>query len=239
LIHNPQVVEELRTKGVRPLEDFSKIKSGTVIIRSHGIAPQVVRQLRSRGITIVDATCPFVKKAQRRAAELVKEGYELVVVGEREHPEITGILAHAGGDVLVVENKDNLKSLKKGKRIGVVVQTTQPQENLIDVVSELLKTASEIKIYNTICGATQKRQKAARELASGVDLMIVVGGKNSANTSRLTQICREKNRRTYHIETADEIKKEWFKGVSVVGVTAGASTPAWILKQVIEKISSI
>lgn len=239
LIHNPQVVKELKAKGIHPTEDFSKVTSGTMIIRSHGIDPKVIKALKSQGITVVDATCPFVKKAQRRAAELVKEGYDLLVVGEHDHPEIAGILAHAGRDVLVIEKKENLKPIKSGKRIGVVVQTTQPLENLVEVISELLKKASEVKIYNTICGATHKRQKAARELSSRVELMIVVGGKNSANTTRLAQICWEKNPRTYHIETADEIDPDWFKDIEVVGVTAGASTPAWTLKQVVEKIESL
>lgn len=239
LIHNPQVVEQLKKRGVQPLDDFSKVRSGTVIIRSHGIDPKVVNQLRSRGAAIVDATCPFVKKAQRRAAELVRDGYSLLVVGEREHPEIAGILAHAGGDVLVVEKNEDLKDLKRKKKIGVVVQTTQPIEHLVEVVSDILKVASEVKIFNTICGATSKRQKAARELSQSVDLMIVVGGKNSANTTRLAQICQSMNPRTHHIETADEVEPQWFADALSVGVTAGASTPALILKRVVDKIESL
>ncbi len=239
IIHNPQVVKSLEEQGIYPASNLNEIRKGTMIIRSHGVDPQIITGAEKKGIHIVDATCPFVKKAQQRASKLVREGYELVIVGERDHPEVIGILAHAGGKALVAEKLSDLESLKGKKKIGVVVQTTQPEENLKLVVGELLTRATEIKVFNTICDATIKRQAVARELAKRVDIMLIVGGKNSANTSRLAQICRQTNPQTHHIETAKELNPAWFETNSHVGVTAGASTPDWILREVVDRLSQI
>ncbi|MDI6892768.1 MAG: 4-hydroxy-3-methylbut-2-enyl diphosphate reductase [Actinomycetota bacterium] len=239
LIHNPQVVDSLEAKGVRAVSTLDKIDAGTVIVRTHGVDPRVIEEAKKRGLRVVDATCPFVKKAQRCTAQLVGEGYHLVVVGERDHPEIIGILAHSGEGALVAEKVEDLSNLKDVQRAGVVVQTTQSEENLKKIVSELLSIVSELKIFNTICDATANRQKAAVQLAKEADIMLVVGGKNSANTTRLAQLCRQINPRTYHIETPAEIDPRWFFKDAFVGVTAGASTPDWILKEVVAKLATL
>lgn len=239
IIHNPQVVEALKEQGVYPVKSLNEVGKGTVIISSHGAGPEVAKKARSKKIRVVDATCPFVKKAQASAAQLIKDGYSLVIVGERNHPEVVGILAHAHNKALVVEKISDLKALTQAGRVGVVVQTTQSVDNLVKAVSALIPKVSELKVFNTICGATTKRQEAARQLAKKVDVMVVVGGKISANTTRLAQICRASDTLTYHIETAKELRPKWFKKTAVVGVTAGASTPDWILDQVVSKLSTI
>lgn len=239
IIHNPQVVDSLKKKGVYPVDGVEEIKEGTIIVRSHGIDPQVIKEVKRQGIKVVDATCPFVKKAQQCAAMLREEGYNLIIVGERNHPEVIGILAYAGGKAFVVEQVSELPTLTKQRKVGIVVQTTQSEENLKKIVAKILPQVSEVKVYNTICDATSKRQKVARELARKANVMLVIGGKNSANTTRLAQICRETNPYIYHIETASELQPSWFKDIAIVGVTAGASTPHWILEEVVDRLSKL
>lgn len=239
IIHNPQVVASLKEKGIHPIKSIDDISEGTVIIRSHGVDPKVISSAREKKIKVIDATCPFVKKVQQCASKLVEEKYDLIIVGERNHPEITGILAYANNKALVVERPEDIPDNIKSKSIGVVVQTTQPIENLNRIVSKLLPTATELKVFNTICSATTKRQAATRDLALRTDVVLVVGGKNSANTTRLAQICKETGTPTHHIETAEEIDSSWFKKDNKVGITAGASTPSWILDEVLEKIARI
>jgi (E)-4-hydroxy-3-methyl-but-2-enyl pyrophosphate reductase len=237
LIHNPQEVDRLRRAGVQTVEDFSTLNPGdTLIIRSHGVPPRVLSQARDMGLTIIDLTCPFVGKAQRLAEALHKEGYQVVVVGEKKHPEVQSILGYAGESAVVVETAEDVEGMKLQGRLGVVAQTTQSYGNFSEIVLTLLRISKELKVFNTICSSTKERQEAARVLARQVDLMLVVGGRNSANTSRLADLCRKEGKPTYHIEVADEIRAEWLKGVTKIGVTAGASTPDWLVDGVIEKL---
>ncbi len=238
IIHNSRVVEALKKEGIIPVNGLSEIKSGTVIIRSHGVEPRAVEEALDKQLDVVDATCPFVKSAQERANQLLNEGYSVIIIGEHDHPEVRGILAYAGGQATVVESVADLKKINfcKNRRVGVVVQTTQSKDLLRKVVSNLVSEVSELKVFNTVCDATAKRQEAAKKLAKEVDVMLVVGGKNSANTTRLAQICAQTNPETYHIEGADEIDFKWFSEKFVVGVTTGASTPDWILNEVVEKL---
>jgi len=237
LIHNPQEVDRLRRAGVQTVEDFSVLIPGdTLIIRSHGVPPRVLSQARDMGLTIIDLTCPFVGKAQRYAEALHKEGYQVVVVGEKKHPEVQSILGFAGENAVIVESANDVQGLKLQGRIGVVAQTTQSYGNFSEIVLTLLSICKELKVFNTICSSTKERQEAARVLARQVDLMLVVGGRNSANTSRLADLCRKEGKPTYHIEVADEIRSEWLKDMGKVGVTAGASTPDWVVEGVINKL---
>lgn len=239
IIHNPQVVDWLKSLGIHPATEITQRK-GTVIIRSHGIDPAIARKFKDQGLKVVDATCPFVKKAQSCARQLKKEGYELVIVGERNHPEVIGILAYAEQDALVVEKAADLAKLSsKYKKLGVVVQTTQSEANFAKVVADLSSKSSELKVFNTICDATIKRQAAAKELALTTDVVFVVGGKNSANTTRLAKICKEINPSTYHIETAAEINSSTLAKAKRVGITAGASTADWILEEVADLIRKV
>ena len=236
LIHNPLVVKELEAQGVGLAETLDDAASGSIIIRAHGVVPAVIEQARARNLTVLDATCPYVKRVHAAAEKLVREGYQLIVVGESGHPEVEGIMGHADGAARVVSCANDLAGLEISQRVGVVVQTTQTQATLAGVVSALLTRASEVRVINTICSATQERQQAASELASRADVMIVVGGKNSGNTRRLAQICAERCERTHHVEDACEIDPAWFTGAGLIGITAGASTPSSHIERAVNTI---
>lgn len=238
IIHNPAVVQELQDKGIMAMDNLDKVESGTIIIRSHGVEPAVLKEAESRGLKVVDATCPFVKKAQKCARKLVDEGYQVVIVGERNHPEVIGIKAHAGESAIVME-MDEHPPKELSDRIGIVVQTTQSPSSLQKVINNLLPTASEIKVFNTICSATFLRQEGAHRLAQKVEMILVVGGKNSANTSRLVTICKEAGASVYHIENHEEIDPTWLKGVKTIGITGGASTPDYQIKNVSKRVKKL
>ncbi|MDD2367436.1 MAG: 4-hydroxy-3-methylbut-2-enyl diphosphate reductase [Desulfuromonadaceae bacterium] len=239
IIHSPQVVGKLESLGIKVLDSLDGLDSGTIIIRSHGVEQKEINEAESKSLTILDATCPFVKKAQEYVKSLSGNGYGVVVVGDADHPEVQGIVSYGVDNVYVVASGDDVKKLPKMKKIGVVAQTTQSFENLKNVVCECLLRGGEIRVYNTICDATAVRQEEAKELASCVDCMLVIGGFNSANTRRLLEVCTEIQPRTHHIETAEEINSEWFDGAEQVGVTAGASTPKWIIDEVMNKIGQL
>jgi 4-hydroxy-3-methylbut-2-enyl diphosphate reductase len=239
LIHNPQEVSRLREAGVETVEDFSGLRPGdSLIIRSHGVPPAVLEKAREQGLSIIDLTCPFVAKAQQHAETLNREGYRVVVVGEKKHPEVQSILGHAGEKAVVVEQPEEIDQLNLQGRLGVVAQTTQSYGNFSETVLRLLRLSNELKVFNTICSSTKERQDATRVLASRVDVMIVVGGRNSANTSRLVSLSRETGKPTYHVEVVDEIRSEWFREARTVGVTAGASTPGWVIEAVLDRLRS-
>lgn len=239
LIHNPLVVNDLESIGVGTASNVSEVEEGTLIIRAHGVVPSVVEDARTRGLDVLDATCPYVKKAHNAAERLVREGYQLIVVGESGHPEVEGIMGHAGDDAHVVSVPGDLDAIDLSRKVGVVVQTTQTPGALADVVAELSKRTMDLRVINTICSATQERQDSAAELARRVDAMIVVGGKNSGNTRRLAEICTAACPKTHHIEDASEIEAAWFDGASHIGVTAGASTPASHIERALVRMRSL
>ena len=237
LIHNPQQVESLEERGVYVVSAPDSLGSGdTLIIRSHGTSPMLLEEARVRGLIIVDATCPFVVKAQRLAQHLTGEGYQVIVVGEGDHPEVVGIMGFAGEEALVVEKASDVCDLPVKSRAGVIAQTTQSLGNFREVVGALLEKCEELKIFNTICHATTHRQETALDIARRAELMIVIGGHNSANTSRLASLCVQSGILTYHIETVNELEASWLEGIKTVGVTAGASTPEWIIEDVVGKL---
>jgi 4-hydroxy-3-methylbut-2-enyl diphosphate reductase len=239
LIHNPQAVEALRARGVEVAACLDDAADGILVIRSHGVDPATIAAAAERGLDVIDATCPFVSSAQQAAAQLKVDGYTVVIVGEADHPEVEGIVAHTGGDALVVEEVSDIPERLPSRRVGIVVQTTQSLERLNEVVAALMPRVSELKVHNTICSATGKNQRAAEELARSVDAMVVVGGHNSGNTSRLAEICRAVNSRVFLVETADELDPAWFAGVHTVGVTAGASTPDVQMSGVVAAIEAM
>ncbi len=240
IIHSPQVVKKLAEHGVEVVQAVDDIPPGAVIIRSHGISADEMRQILERDLVVVDATCPFVKKAQEDAALLSYDGYTVIIVGEVEHPEVQGILSYADqGQVHVVADADGVAGLSKLGRVGIVAQTTQSLQNLQEVSQACLAKCQELRVFNTICDATSVRQNESREIARQVDLMLVIGGYNSANTTRLASICADILPHTKHIETAEEIEPAWFANVSRVGVTAGASTPRWLIDEVLAKVASL
>ena len=234
IIHNPQVVGRLESKGVSPIQEVSDIDEGTMIIRSHGVGPAIYEEAEEKGLNILDATCPHVKKAQQDAKSVIEDGMTLVILGEKNHPEVKSINLWANNKGIIIEDEESAKNLQVVEKMGVVVQTTFSQFKFNSIIEILEKKSKNLKIFKTICNATQERQNSAVELARNVDLMIVIGGKNSGNTNRLAEVCRDVGCTTYHIETSTELQLEWFNRVQTVGVTAGASTPDWIIKEVIE-----
>lgn len=238
IIHSPQVVSRLEAKGVRAVDSLAEIDSGVVILRSHGVTATEIREAHAKGLEVIDATCPFVKKAQNYVKMLSDEGYDLVVVGDRNHPEVAGIVSYAGKEVQVVASAAEADALPKTNRLGVVAQTTLSSETFAAVVRSCLRRAQELRVFNTICDATSVRQEEATVIASEVDCMVVIGGFNSANTKRLAELCREIQPNTYHIETADQLSADWFQGMASVGITAGASTPKWLIDEVIQRINA-
>jgi 4-hydroxy-3-methylbut-2-enyl diphosphate reductase len=238
LIHNPQEVSRLEKENIRVIEDYSKIEKGVLVLRTHGIPLDIYENLsKKENIKIVDAACPFVKKAQDIIKELSKDSEQIVIVGEKKHPEVVALVSYGKGKCLVVEDKKDVQNIKKTDVIYVVSQTTQSPKKFDEIVEEISKI-SKVKVFNTICRATFDRQSAAEKLARKVDVMVVIGGKNSGNTTRLYQICSAITK-TYHIENVDEIEKKWFDNVGKVGITAGASTPEWIVDAVKKSLSEI
>lgn len=230
IIHNPQVVGELSQKGLDVIEKIDGITKGTVIISSHGAAKDVIRRIKRKKIKLVDATCPFVKYAQDIVKKLKKEDYNIIIIGDRDHPEVKALMSLAG----------KAGGEGKCKKIAIISQTTQNKENYILNILEVLKNNfNEVRIFNTICNDTSHRQELASRLLKECDVMIIVGGKNSANTKRLYEICKVSGIDSYHIEVASELKKDYFLGKKCAGIVSGASTPDSIVKSVVYKIRQL
>jgi small subunit ribosomal protein S1 len=240
LIHNAEAVARLEEQGLRVASTVEEVRPGEVVmLRTHGTGPATVSRLCEQGVTLVDATCPFVARAQREAAHYHAEGYQVLVLGDPDHPEARGIAEHTGGAATIVESPADLATLTLRKQVAVVCQTTQRLDNLQALAHDLLPLVNELRVANTICDATTKRQEASLQVACEVDAMIVVGGHHSANTTRLAQICAETGTPTYHIETAAELQPAWVSNVARVGVTAGASTPDWLIADVVERLREL
>ncbi len=240
IIHNPQVIERLKGMGINPIEDVSAQENiNTLIIRAHGIPKDKLEELKSKNYEIIDATCPFVKRAQNIAEKLSQEGYQVLIIGDSEHPEVKGIFSYAGEKAVVVSS-DKIPNLNR--KIGIIQQTTQPLSKVKEILNKIINSLDEfeeIRIFNTLCNFTSKRLESTEKVANQVDVMIVIGGRNSANTTQLANLCRKIGVKTYHIEEAKEIDKNWLKDVKKIGVTAGASTPQWIIDEVIDKIKML
>lgn len=231
LIHNPQAVELLEQLGIKVKNRVNHITRGTVIFRSHGVSLKDLQKVREKKLHIVDATCPIVKKAQFFAKYLHRHGYYLLIVGDPHHPEVEAIRSYIKEGVKVIENVEALKGLGPWEKLGIVTQTTQSFNLLREIVTASLEKAKEVRVFKTICHSTMIRQKEALEIAKKVDCMIVIGGYNSGNTQRLAALCKEIQPRTYHIETARDINPKWLAKRKKIGITAGASTPSWIIKE--------
>ena len=239
LIHNPQVTAELARQGIKEVKTLSGIRSGIAIVCSHGMHPLVLARLRKKNIAIVDATCPFVGKIEKIVSQLKNEKSTIVIVGDKHHPEVKALTGYAGKHIRVIENVAQARKLPGYKKLGVVAQTTQSVEKYAQISRVLADKSDNLKIYNTICDATQKRQQDAVAVARDAQKIIVVGGYNSANTKRLVKLCQDLGKPTLHIEEAAELPAAFLKGVKSVGILAGASTPDWIIKAVISKIKTM
>ena len=241
LIHNPQEVRRLESLGIYARDTFEEISEKTVLIRTHGVAPSVYDEAAKRGLELYDCTCPFVNKVQKIAHEHSQDGYLVLILGNRNHPEVQGILGWAGEKGIAFQDIAELEQVElRGCKVCLVAQTTENLERFEEAVKMLKQyEISQLAVFNTICSATRERQNAALELAGTVDFMLVIGGLNSANTQKLANICRQNGCRTEHVESVDEIGIRWFDNVENVGITAGASTPDWIIREVIFKMEEL
>lgn len=237
IIHNPQVVDDLTEKGVVIAEDVRDIDGGTVVIRSHGIPPKVYEALREKGVSVIDATCPLVQKIHDIVKRHHDEGYEIVIVGEREHPEVIGTSGWCGDSAYVVGSVAEAEALPVLTKVCVVAQTTFGHSKWNEIIEHIQDRMDDIHVFNTICPTSMERQQEAERIAQRADVMLVVGGRNSANTRKLVDACLKSCARTYHIETADDIDRSYFDTARTVGITAGASTPQWIIEEVIQTMS--
>jgi len=236
LIHNPQAVQFLERLGVRVKNRIKDIPKGTVIFRSHGVSLTDLKRAKERRLHIIDATCPIVKRAQFFAKFLRRYGYSVLIVGDPHHPEVEAIRSYIKNQVNVVEDVEVVQRLGPWEKLGIIAQTTQSSSLFKKIVTTSLERAKEVRVFNTICHATTIRQKEAVEIAKKADCMIVVGGHNSGNTQRLAAICRDVQAHTYHIETVQELDPRWLVRKEKIGLTAGASTPLWTIKEVEERI---
>jgi len=239
LIHNTQEIERLEKDGIRVADEDSIPENSTVIIRAHGVAPQALQALKSRGLKIMDGTCPYVHYSQRKALELREAGYTVVIAGDRNHPEIQGILGYIDDDAYVVKTVEDVRELPALDRVGVIAQTTISPKKYQAIIDALSASARELKVCETICDATEENQKAIRELSAEVEMLYVIGGRHSANSNKLVETAREKCPRATLIETAGEINPEDLRGVRRVGISAGASTPDWMIQSVVERLREI
>lgn len=238
IIHNQGEVDRLAGGGLRTVDSVDDVESGTVLIRSHGVAPAELERLRSRGLHIVDATCVLVKRVQQIASQLEAEGYEVVIIGEENHPEVQGVVGCVD-DVVVVAGEEDLDKLPRDGKLGIVCQTTQSPEHFGRMLGAIgRRSFRELKVINTLCKEAIKRQESAIDLCKQVDIMFVLGGLHSANTRRLAELCKKHNDATLHLQNWDELDKNVLFGRTIAGVTAGASTPNWIIDEFVKHLEA-
>ena len=241
LIHNNEEINRLNVNfNVKTLENIHELKDEKkAIIRTHGITKQDLQELKQKDIEIYDATCPFVKKPQNICETVSKEGYEVVIFGDENHPEVKGVKSYVSTKSYVILDEKELDNVKLPNKIALVSQTTKKVQKFMQIANYLMLRVKEVRVFNTICDATFKNQEAIEELSKRSDVVIVVGGKNSSNTKQLFLIAKNNCEDSYLIENEKELKKEWLEGKKHCGVSAGASTPDWIINKVIEKIEKI
>lgn len=240
LVHNDQVIADMRTRAIDTATELTGIAEGTVVLSAHGVGPEVARQARSQGLEVLDVTCPFVTKVHRTAKQLLDQGYQVLLVGDSGHTEVQGVIGaieDVGGTITVVASPEDVATLQLGKKVGIVTQTTQRNDNYARIVAEVCRQASDVRAINTICNATDELQEAAVRMAREAEVALVIGGRKSANTRRLRQLCEDQGIPAYHIETADEIEEAWLREKEVIGITAGASTPDSVIEAVARRLN--
>ncbi len=236
IIHNKDVVQKLAGAGLKIADKVEKIKSGTVIIRSHGATAAQIKKIEDKGLKIVNATCVLVKRVQKIAKLLYNQGYKVVIIGDKDHPEVQAVLGSAP-EISVVGSKGDISKLSKYKKLGVICQTTQSPEHFAQMLAEIAQTDfTELKVINTLCKEAIKRQSCAVELCKKVDIMFILGGLHSANTMKLAELCKKYNKKTFHLQNWKELDKTTLFGNNVAGITAGASTPQWVIDDFVENL---
>jgi (E)-4-hydroxy-3-methyl-but-2-enyl pyrophosphate reductase len=238
VVHNPQIVKTLEDNGLRNAHNVDEVDSGALFVRAHGLPIDLYEKAKNKGLEIIDATCPMVTKIHVQAEKLKADGYKIIVVGDPTHPEVKGTLSHVPG-AWCIERIEDVEKLPRGSKVGVVVQSTYSRERFTDIVKVLSEKYYEVRAVNTICTDTNNRQSEAMRLADEVEVMVVVGGKTSANTKHLAELAELRGARSYHIEGPDELRAEWFEGVGVAGLMSGASTPGWLVDQVYARMDEL
>lgn len=242
IVHNRLVVAKLADSGVKVVNKLDQVQDRVIAITSHGVPAQLLSQIQAKKLRVIDTTCPIVRSAQKAARKLAQAGLRVIIFGEATHPEVKGLLGWAGNNAVATLNGKEIAGLELPRRLGVISQTTQSSTKFVEFINEVISAVfpdvQELRIINTLCQETRKRQEAAIELAEKSDLMIVVGGHNSANTQRLAEVCSPMVE-THLIETAAEIEKDWLSGKQHIGVTAGASTPDESIEEVVRKLESL
>lgn len=240
LIHNTKEIDRLKADyGVDVLEDTDGVKDGSaVIVRTHGIQKHKRELLRKKSVDIIDATCPYVTKPQQICEDMSQKGYQIVIYGDVNHPEVKGVMSYSKELPIVVMSKEEIDLGRLSQKIALVSQTTKKISGFLEIANFLIQNSPEVRVFNTICNATTQNQDAARELSKDADIMIVVGGKNSSNTKQLLYICQEYTN-AHLVEDESEIEQKWFRDVKLCGITAGASTPDWIIQKIVDKIGTL
>ena len=238
VVHNPQMVSSLEQRGLKNAQNVDDVPSGALFVRAHGLPVEIFEKAKSKGLEIIDATCPMVTKIHVQAEKLKADGYKIAVVGDPNHPEVKGTLSHVPG-AWCIETVEDVAKLPRASRVGVVVQSTYSRERFMDIVRAMSAKYYEVRAVNTICTDTNNRQTEAISLAQQVDIMVVVGGKTSANTKHLAELAEMQGAKAYHIEGPDELRAQWFDGVKIAGLMSGASTPGWLVDDVEKKMESL
>jgi 4-hydroxy-3-methylbut-2-enyl diphosphate reductase len=240
LIHNQKEIKRLKDNfNIDTINDISSIEDNTsIIIRTHGIPKNDLKLLKNKNINITDATCPYVKKPQKICEQMQNEGYQVVIFGDKQHPEVKGIISYVDNPIVILSVCE-LSDITFSDKIAVISQTTKDIKDYKLIIDYLVMKTQELRVFNTICNATFENQNAAKDLAADVDIMIIIGGKNSSNTKQLFEISKEYCSSSYLVEDDKDLDKEWFENKEVCGVTAGASTPDWVIKDIIEKIKKM
>jgi len=238
VVHNPQMVSSLASRGLKNAASVDEVQSGTLFVRAHGLPIDVLEKAKAKNLTVIDATCPMVTKIHVQAEKLKGEGYKIVVVGDPHHPEVKGTLSHVPG-AWCIETVEEVATLPRASRVGVVVQSTYSKARFLDIVKALTAKYYEVRAVNTICTDTNNRQSEAVTLSKEVQVMVVVGGKTSANTKHLAELAEMNGARAYHIEGPDELQAGWFSGVSAAGLMSGASTPGWLVDEVAARMEAL
>jgi 4-hydroxy-3-methylbut-2-enyl diphosphate reductase len=238
IVHNPQMVAEFEEKGLRNAHSIDEVDTGALFVRAHGLPVEVFEKAGEKGLTIVDATCPMVTKIHVQAEKLRADGYKIIVVGDPNHPEVKGTLSHVQG-AWCIQTPEDIERLPRASKVGVVVQSTWSGAGFTQIVQKLASKYYEVRAVNTICTDTHNRQSEAEHLAKDVEVMVVVGGKTSANTKHLAELAASQGARSYHIEGPDELEPQWFEGVKVAGLMSGASTPGWLVDRVEARMEAL
>jgi len=238
VVHSPQMVASLEEKGLQNAGSIDDVDGGALFVRAHGLPTDVFEKAAARGMEVIDATCPMVTKIHVHAEKLKTEGYKIIVVGDPNHPEVKGTLSHVPG-AWCISTPEQIDALPRASRVGVVVQSTWSGTGFGEIVRRLSAKYYEVRAVNTICTDTHNRQSEAELLAEQVEVMIVVGGKTSANTKHLAELAEQGGARSHHIEGPDELQPQWFDGVATAGLMSGASTPGWLVDQVAERMEAL